>query len=227
MFVSPTLREALTAKIPDADFEPYFVFIESLPWTDIGHRHHVLPKKGFPEFAKDPDNIVRLSPADHFRAHYWLAACAPNCVAFQVVFCLMANKKRVYQIDPSNLTGYAEVYALGRMRQAAIVRGQGLKNVESGHLSRIGVIGGRLADSSGRLAKLRTTTHQVKAGQAAGKKSVESGHWKSLKTHEHQVKAGSLGGSKSAERGHLSRASHAYWHVRRGIVSPRCKLCVA
>ena len=77
MAIPAYLREASAARLPDADFAAYFAFMESLPQAAAGHRHHVLSRKEFPEFLKDGSNIVIVSPADHFRAHYWLAVCAP------------------------------------------------------------------------------------------------------------------------------------------------------
>ncbi len=134
---SSHLQKVLSACFLGVDFEPYFAFIESLPQVDEGHRHHILPKKEFPEFAKDPSNLVRVSPANHFRAHYHLAVCAPDCESFQFVFYLMANRKRVYQVSDSELTHYAEVYERGKIKQAEAARERGLKFKESGHIARL------------------------------------------------------------------------------------------
>ena len=35
-------------------------------------RHHILPKKLFPQYANDKDNIVRLTYSDHLLAHVYL-----------------------------------------------------------------------------------------------------------------------------------------------------------
>jgi hypothetical protein len=112
----------LSALVPGADFSPYFAFVESLPAVETGHRHHILPRKEFPEFAKDPGNIARLSPTDHLKAHYWLAVCAPVYEPFQLVFYLMANRKRAYQVSVNELLECAEVYERGRVRQLEQVR---------------------------------------------------------------------------------------------------------
>lgn len=49
-----------------------------VPKGTYGERHHLLPKGLFPEHAKDPWNIKRISPRDHFIAHYLLWKLLPN-----------------------------------------------------------------------------------------------------------------------------------------------------
>jgi hypothetical protein len=68
MNISNHLREIMTAKLPDANLEPYFSFIESLPILKTGDKHHILPKEEFPEQKKDPNNIVHVSSENHFKA---------------------------------------------------------------------------------------------------------------------------------------------------------------
>ena len=139
------LREALSTHIPGADFAPYFAFIDSLLPSPLvkGHRHHILPRREFPEYVKVTENIICVSPADHFKAHYYLALCAPKCESFQVAFYLMANYKTAAQILVDELPQYTEIYVRGREKQIAIARVQGhihglingRKNVENGHIT--------------------------------------------------------------------------------------------
>ncbi len=210
MIVSNTLHEVLSARFPSVDFVPYFAFLESLtPPESGGHKHHILPKKEFPEFAKDLNNLVRLSPADHFRAHYWLACCAPDHEPFQRVFYLMANRKRVYQIDKNELPRYAELYAHGRT--TAVERMSEIGKVQ-------GKIQGLKSVKNGRLASYRTPEHQQEAGRASGQKNVESGwiqelgksqgakntkngHLANLRTPEHQRKAQQAAGQANIKSG--------------------------
>lgn len=35
--------------------------------------HHILPRSLFPEYEYEPDNLVKLSPYDHFVVHYIIA----------------------------------------------------------------------------------------------------------------------------------------------------------
>ena len=37
--------------------------------NDKGHRHHIKPKRLFPDLATDPNNIVKLTYREHFIAH--------------------------------------------------------------------------------------------------------------------------------------------------------------
>ncbi len=226
------LREALSVRIENTDFTPYFAFLESLPVVETGHKHHILPRKEFPEFAKDPNNLIRLSPADHFRAHYWLAACAPQCGSFQRTFFLMANRKFATQVNETEIAKRAEVYERGKNAAIALARVnagiQGRKNVENG-----------------QLAKVRTRTGSTKGGQTQGRKNVEDGLIQSL-GRIYGCKAAQSGqlrelnriqgqGRKNVESGLLrsiaaaggraSTANHLRWHVKRGIVSPACGFC--
>ena len=162
MLVSDTLRESLTAKIPGADFSRYFAFIESCTIAE-GERHHILPKKEFPEHRKSLDNLIRITAGDHLRAHYWIAICAPECESFQRAFFMMANMKRALQVDIGDLPKYAEIYEKGRKAQRIAASAQGK-------------IQGRVAVDSGLLASLRTPEHQKEAGRAAGRKAVKNGH---------------------------------------------------
>ncbi len=236
MLISSTLRGALKAKVPSANFTPYFAFLESLPVVETGHKHHILPRKVFPEFAKDPSNLIRVYPADHFRAHYWLAVCASDYEPFQVVFYLMANKRRARQIDTVELSQYAEVYERGRTVGVEISRKNGCNNVESGLIfkiatpescSRGGKIGGRRNVESGQLASITGMGGKI-GGRTQGRRNAENGHLAALtasRTHEELSAAGRFGGYKTAEKGYLIRAGHIRWHVKRGIIGPSCALC--
>jgi hypothetical protein len=111
MSIQCYLREALQTHVPGANFDLYFAFLEFSASDGKGHKHHILPKKEFPEFARDKENILRISPADHLRAHYYLALCAPKCESFQIAFYLMVGNKWAYQVCIDELSEYAEVYA--------------------------------------------------------------------------------------------------------------------
>ena len=133
MLISDTSRKALVEKVPDTDFAPYFAFVESLPTSKHGNKHRILPKKEFPEYAKNFDNIIRVSPADHFRAHYWLAVCAPQCESFQRVFFFMTKfRKYASQVSVDELPLYAEVYERGGAHQAEVSSFYGLENKKNG-----------------------------------------------------------------------------------------------
>ena len=193
MLISDTLRKTLTAKVPDVDFAPYFAFIESCA-TVKGERHHILPKKEFPEHKRNPDNLICVTSRDHFRAHYWLAVCAPQCESFQRAFFLMANMKRASLVNVDDLPEYAAAYERGRevQRKAAHIQGH---------------IQGKMAVESGLLASLRTHEHQVAAGRIAGRKAVKNGHLPAAQAKAVR-KLAELGwpkeiGRRNVENGHI------------------------
>ena len=210
MRISTYLREALSAKIP-GDPTRYLAFVESCPSEQTGgHKHHILPKKEFPEFAKDPSNCVCVSPGDHLRAHYWLALCAPQCSSFQVAFYLMANC-RARDIALDKLSEFAEVYEKGRteQRKHAQKLGQtwepvnGRAAVESGHLAKIQAEG---ASAGGRANGPIQGLKNVESGQlksicaAGGRAVAESGHLKNIR-----AAGGRTSGKQNAENGLLLR----------------------
>jgi len=229
------------ARIPSADFSCYFAFIESRA-VCAGERHHILPRKEFPEHVKNPNNLICVSAADHLRAHYWLALCAPGCESFQRMFFLMANMTCASQTSTDDLSKYAEVYENGReaQRKAAGVQGKirGRNEVENGHLASLrtpehqraaGRAAGRKAARNGHLpaaqAKARKRLGEIGWYEELGRRNVESGHIQAL---------GRMQGRKNAENGHLAglltpehqrRAAHTRWHVRRRMANPTCALC--
>jgi hypothetical protein len=233
------LHQALSARFPSTDFMPYFTFIKSLPLLKDGHKHHILPKKEFPKQAKNSDNLIRVASADHFRAHYWLALCAPQCQSFQVAFYLMANKKSAPQITGKELYQYAEIFARGREAQTAVARInagiQGRKNVEngslaksrknikSGHIQALGRIQGCKNTENGHFARITTPESRAKGGRVAGHKRFNL-HG-SPATPESRRKGGLIAGYMAAENGQLNRALHTRWHKNRNIINANCSLC--
>lgn len=79
-----------------------------------------------------------------------------------------------------------------------------------------GIIGGRI--SGHRNKENRIGIFAPENYGLGGRKNVESGHIQAL---------GVMQGRKNAENGVLAKARHIHWHVRRGIVNPKCKLCYA
>lgn len=244
MRVVPThLRDALSARIPSADFTPYLAFIESLPQVDEGHRHHILPQKEFSEFAKDPSNIIRLTPADHFRAHYWLAVCAPNCGSLQVAFYIMAGGKFLTRINKEELPRYADVYGQAKAKYTETARENGRKSADrlrSYLTHEHQVRAGRKNVESGQIFGIATLESCAKGGREGGRRTAEiTGNLASIRTFESSARGGRRGGRtqgrKNAESGllrriasvggHKSTANHVRWHVKRGLVSPDCLSC--
>jgi len=117
MIIHADLRDELSIRMPGLDFAPYFSFVESCPLRnkENSEYHHILPRKEFPSHLKNVDNLIYLAPADHLRAHYWLALCAPKCDTFQRTFFLMAGlKKYASSVTNTELRRCADVYEQGR-----------------------------------------------------------------------------------------------------------------
>lgn len=103
----------------------------------------------------------------------------------------------------------------------------GRKNVESGQIQALGRVSGRKAVENGMLASIRTPESCSKGGRGA----VTSGHLASI-----SAKGGRVSGRKNAESGQLAsiatpesraKGNHIRWHIRRGIKSSSCKLCIS
>jgi hypothetical protein len=81
---------------------------------------------------------------------------------------------------------------------------QGRKNIETGHVQRMGRAQGRRNVESGHLERIKTPEVLQAGGRAAGKIAVESGQIHTIKTPESCAKGGSLG-------------CHTRWHVSRKV----------
>lgn len=121
MIVSDTIRKELHKRFPTADFSSYFSFLKSLPVVTKGNKHHILPQKEFPAFIKHPENIVMVSYPDHFKAHYWLASCAPECGSFQQTIWFMVNYKARDIVSAEELIKIAEIYERGKEYQRKVI----------------------------------------------------------------------------------------------------------
>jgi len=96
------------------------------------------------------------------------------------------------------LAGSQDYKNLGRI--------SGRKAVENGHLARVRSVSGRKARESGHLARIAS-----RGGRTQGRKNAENGHLASIAS-----KGGRLGGRIT---------NHERWHIKRGVVSPRCEFC--
>ena len=102
------IQTAMASKFPTADFEPYFRFLETTTGND--HKHHVAPKKVFPDLKRNPENIRPLSFQEHFYAHYLLAWAVPDCASIQQAFFSMTHMF-AGKIRTDELPYFAETYA--------------------------------------------------------------------------------------------------------------------
>jgi general stress protein YciG len=199
-------RAVLQERYPEADFWPYFSFLEACRGTEKGldtHEHHICPRAQFPEYEKGfPENLITLKLTDHSWAHRLLElACGIKA--------------------PS--TTWIESQTWTPERQAKAVEA-GRKGGRKGGLIG-GPIAGRMNVESGHIAALNSNSeHQARAGRKGG---VIGGRVTAA-IPGHFSKAGCKGGRISG-RSNIEKvrhlANHGRWHVRRGIKSLTCKLC--
>jgi hypothetical protein len=74
------IRQIMQARYPLADFGPYFAFLKTIGSASTigGHRHHIAPRKQFPEYKKCAANYAVLSVEQHTAAHRLLAQASPE-----------------------------------------------------------------------------------------------------------------------------------------------------
>ncbi len=93
----------------DADqswIQKYLDFV-TLAQSPVGrsHRHHILPRSMFPKFASFkvfPSNCKRLTPSDHFIAHYYLYRALPKHPVAYLSFLKMASVERLSVLAENN-----------------------------------------------------------------------------------------------------------------------------
>lgn len=97
----------------------YVEFLASTPELDEGEgeRHHILPRALFPEFRRFKDhpwNLIRLSPADHLMAHYYLYRAIPSTrtrFAFRMMVGTRAMSSIEQNFDEAVVQEVAATYA--------------------------------------------------------------------------------------------------------------------
>jgi len=211
-----TPRGALEKRFPRADFRAYFAFLGKRAGSGR-HRHHVCPRCEFPEMAKDPANVVRLSYKDHAKVHRLLSNTVPEHAGFRIASLYLSGKQTEQaSIEKSRLGG-----------RTAKAKGA----LEKAH-AKLGIDGLRAQAARARAA---TTLEARLALLAKGRRTQAAAGYPGL------VKARAIAGPEGLRaaqaKGQASMAAagypnlisglgpHKYWHVRRGLVSQDCKFC--
>jgi hypothetical protein len=76
-------QTVLQERYPAANLAVYFAFIagcrqfEPEPQKGKTHEHHICPKKQFPEYRYEPENLITLYTPLHAHAHRLLGYCVP------------------------------------------------------------------------------------------------------------------------------------------------------
>jgi hypothetical protein len=106
----------LQERFPLADFSIYFRHLAACR-TAKGlntQDHHICPKKQFPEYRYEPENLITLTREDHAHAHRLLVAAVPE------------------------LSNVASLIEAGDQSKAGKIGG--LTNAKSGHIQRISAL---------------------------------------------------------------------------------------
>jgi hypothetical protein len=195
------IRAIMQAKYPAADFSRYFAHLEQASGDD--HDHHIAPRAEFKKLEEEPDNIIPVSYQEHFYAHYLLALAVPDCGPFQQTVVLMVNCF-ADKIRTDELPFFAEVYERGA---------QATTECSSRTFKKLHAEPEFAAARDERLKKLNAEPEFAAARDERLKK-----------LHAQPEFA-----AANAERGreHMKKTNHIRWHVKRGIVSPKCSLCSA
>jgi hypothetical protein len=200
-------RTTLQERYPEADFSIYFRFLDACRDTEKGldtQEHHICPRKQFPEFIDEAENLMTLRIDDHDFAHKLLeAACgikAPH-------------------------TAFLEAQRESASRAAALGGRKGGHNGGSNSYARRTGVHGRSAEKmskDGRKAALVMVEKKLGifapemlgvGGRIAGKKCRDKKLGIFSLTHEEHREAGLASTRKR-------------WHLNRNIVSASCTLCV-
>lgn len=123
----------------------YLTFIETCTLRVVDTKihldaHHILPRCLFPDFIDkraNPWNIIRLTPDEHYIAHYYLYRLFPEVHKLAYSWWRFNHKRRVGDtIDDNILITYASEAAEARNRWLDSLRG---KPLTEEHRRRIGI----------------------------------------------------------------------------------------
>ena len=155
-----------------------------LPDDVYGEKHHILPKSIYPLFVNNPGNIVRLTPYEHLKAHYYLMKLFQdlgNEIAYQkMLYAVVQMGKRMFckrmVVTEYDLERSAEIYneAKGNFARMMSERNKGRKLTEE-HRQKIsmGMMGHPVSELTRirmRLAKLGKKRGPMKTRSDKGKK---------------------------------------------------------
>lgn len=213
-----------------SQIEAYVNFVAANAVTDpntMVEKHHTITRELMPRLIKDKNNIVRLTPGAHLKAHYLLAVAMPNdkrvVFAFHML-CNLKGKERWQKLKDGGYSSeeieiFSKAYEEAKIKIRPILVASGRKlgqmNVKSGRLARLN----KMNIQSGHLARIRGRGGKIAGkinGKINGRRHVETGWMARL--HQMNIQSGQymLVGRVGP---------HARWHVNRGVFNPKCLLC--
>lgn len=175
-------------------------------WVWTGTRH----KKGYGQLQVEGRKIGAHQVGYFLQNDYKLRLSSTEpCVLHKCDNPPCVRGSHLFAGTPQNNTDDMVKKGRNRFVEGGRIGGRvvGRKNVESGHLARISIMGGRAQSSEDK----------AKGGRVAGRKAVESGRLATLATFESCSKGGVIGGRLGM---------HTRWHVRRNKPNPDCEFCI-
>jgi hypothetical protein len=148
-------RQVLQERYPAANLAVYFAFIagcrqfEPEPKKGMTHEHHICPRKQFPEYVEEPENLITLYTPLHMHAHRLLGSAVPElsrASAAWIAAAARAGRKGGRKGGRKNKENSAGIFAPGM--QAKGGRTQGRKNKENS----TGIFAPGVSAKGGRIA---------------------------------------------------------------------------
>jgi hypothetical protein len=201
-------QAALYAMFPSDDFRPYFVFLDKCKSTqkDYTHKHHICPRKQFPEFVDCIWNLILLSPEEHALAHKLLEQCEATLKSPPTLWIesqtaeVQAKAGRANSVENKVKAGTVSGYK--HLERKTGIFAPNFDKRLPGH------IGGHNAQAvlsqNGKGLYSREVRDKGVLAAVAAHKERGTGFY-----------------SKEMQQ----RGLHVRWHVNRGVMSSACSLC--
>lgn len=105
--------------------DEYLAVVTKPPKSNNTEKHHILPVSLFPEFKKDPNNIVELDILDHLLAHEILAKTDCNKMKLAFWFMFSQYDRRYGDVSEEEKEKLLERYEKARIEMAKVKSSQG------------------------------------------------------------------------------------------------------
>jgi hypothetical protein len=185
-------RSVLEARYPDlSDYFQYLTTCSATQSNSKQHRqfldprrkcrHHICPRAQFPEYDKEPDNLIRITVEQHIHAHDLLSIAIPELYVEPSFIAASIRLKSAHQRkakmaairnnpDHDHLAGRCAAAVNKRNRTSVYSREIQLKGASAG-----GKVTGPTSGAAA-LARYRTPEHQSWASRCANHKRYHSRH---------------------------------------------------
>ncbi len=148
------LIDIFIERYPMVDRDAFWAYLDhiqksKLPEREKGNWHHILPKSMFPEYKSrvgHPWNSVKISPFDHFKAHYLLFR-AVKCQATAYAWKMMSKMGKI-KIEDEYLQEYERAVSVVKDQCGKTMRGKVAAKDKNGDIYHVETNDPRLKDGS-------------------------------------------------------------------------------